>query len=84
MSLFNFFKKKEQPTQEQSEALDRGLEKTKEGFFSKITKAVVGKSTVDEEVLDDLEEVLIASDVEESDFDESGIVPDGGTVERAQ
>lgn len=63
MSLFNFFKKKEQPNEEQVEALDKGLEKTKEGFFSKITKAVVGKSTIDEEVLDDLEEVLVTSDV---------------------
>jgi fused signal recognition particle receptor len=63
MSLFNFFKKKEQPTEEQSEALEKSLEKTKEGFFSKITKAVVGKSTIDEEVLDELEEVLVTSDV---------------------
>lgn len=62
MGLFDFFKKKEQ-TPESQEALDKGLEKTKEGFFSKITKAVVGKSTVDEEVLDDLEEVLVTSDV---------------------
>jgi fused signal recognition particle receptor len=43
--------------------LDKGLEKTKEGFFSKITKAVVGKSTIDDEVLDNLEEVLVTSDV---------------------
>lgn len=63
MSLFNFFKKKEQPNEEQIEALEKGLEKTKEGFFSKITKAVVGKSTIDDEVLDDLEEVLVTSDV---------------------
>src|SRR5690606_17564790 len=63
MSLFNFFKKKEQPSEEQVEALDKGLEKTKEGFFSKITKAVVGKSTIDDEVLDELEEVLVTSDV---------------------
>jgi len=62
MGLFDFFKKKEQ-TREAQEALDKGLEKTKEGFFTKITKAVVGKSTVDEEVLDDLEEVLVTSDV---------------------
>ena len=62
MGLFDFFKKKEQ-TWEAQEALDKGLEKTKEGFFTKITKAVVGKSTVDEEVLDDLEEVLVTSDV---------------------
>ncbi|SEL93029.1 signal recognition particle-docking protein FtsY [Parapedobacter koreensis] len=62
MGLFDFFKKK-QETPEAQEALDKGLEKTKEGFFSKITKAVVGKSTVDDEVLDDLEEVLVTSDV---------------------
>ncbi|MBW4891199.1 signal recognition particle-docking protein FtsY [Mucilaginibacter sp. HMF5004] len=62
MGLFDFFKKKESTPQEQ-EALDTGLEKTKENFFSKITKAVAGKSTVDDEVLDDLEEVLVTSDV---------------------
>jgi fused signal recognition particle receptor len=48
---------------EQKESLDKGVEKTRENFFSKITKAVVGKSTVDEEVLDNLEEVLLTSDV---------------------
>ena len=62
MGLFDFFKKK-QETPEAQEALEKGLEKTKEGFFSKITKAVVGKSTVDDEVLDELEEVLVTSDV---------------------
>ncbi len=62
MGLFDFFKKK-QETPEAQQALDKGLEKTKEGFFSKITKAVVGKSTVDDEVLDELEEVLVTSDV---------------------
>ena len=62
MGLFDFFKKK-QETPEAQEALDKGLEKTKEGFFSKITKAVVGKSTVDDDVLDELEEVLVTSDV---------------------
>ena len=62
MGLFDFFKKKESTPQEQ-EALDTGLEKTKENFFSKITKAVAGKSTVDDDVLDDLEEVLVTSDV---------------------
>ncbi len=62
MGLFDFFKKK-QETAEAQEALDKGLEKTKEGFFSKITKAVVGKSTIDDEVLDNLEEVLVMSDV---------------------
>ncbi|MBK1442184.1 signal recognition particle-docking protein FtsY [Parapedobacter sp. ISTM3] len=62
MGLFDFFKKK-QETPEAQEALDKGLEKTKEGFLSKITKAMVGKSTVDDQVLDELEEVLVTSDV---------------------
>ncbi len=53
----NLFGKKEK------ESLDQGLQKTKEGFFAKITKAVAGKSTVDEEVLDELEEALITADV---------------------
>ena len=62
MGLFDFFKKKESNVEEQ-EALDKGLEKSREGLFSKITKAVVGKSTVDEDVLDELEEILVTSDV---------------------
>ncbi|MCI0921844.1 signal recognition particle-docking protein FtsY [Sphingobacterium rhinopitheci] len=62
MGLFDFFKKK-QETPEAQEALDKGLEKTKEGFLAKITKAVVGKSTIDDDVLDNLEEVLVTSDV---------------------
>lgn len=57
MGLFSFF------TKEKKEDLDKGLEKTKEGFFSKITRAVAGKSKIDEEVLDNLEEALISSDV---------------------
>src|SRR5690606_21046796 len=58
MGLFNkLFGKKEK------ESLDQGLQKTKEGFFSKITKAIAGKSTVDEEVLDSLEEALVGADV---------------------
>jgi len=48
---------------EQAEALDKGLEKTKENFFSKVSRAVAGKSTVDEEVLDELESALISADV---------------------
>ena len=48
---------------EQEEALEKGLEKTKENFFSKVSRAVAGKSTVDEEVLDELESALIAADV---------------------
>ncbi len=48
---------------EKKESLDKGLEKTKESFFGKLGKALVGKSTVDDEVLDNLEEALISSDV---------------------
>ncbi|MEO9210886.1 MAG: signal recognition particle-docking protein FtsY [Ginsengibacter sp.] len=48
---------------EQKESLDLGLQKTKQGFFEKITKVVAGKSTVDEEVLDDLENALVSADV---------------------
>ncbi|MBL3657068.1 signal recognition particle-docking protein FtsY [Fulvivirga sediminis] len=50
-------------SKDKKESLDKGLEKTKESFFTKLGKAVVGKSKVDEEVLDELEEVLITSDV---------------------
>ena len=57
MGLFGFF------TKEKKETLDKGLEKTREGFFSRLSKAIVGKSTVDESVLDDLEEILVTSDV---------------------
>ena len=57
MALFGLFSK------EKKETLDKGLEKTKDSFFSKLGRAVVGKSTVDEAVLDELEEVLITSDV---------------------
>lgn len=47
----------------EKETLDEGLKKTKEGFFSKISKAIAGKSTVDEEVLDNLEDALVSADV---------------------
>ena len=57
MGLFSFFSK------DKKEVLDKGLEKTKSSVFSKIARAVAGKSTVDDEVLDNLEEVLITSDV---------------------
>lgn len=50
-------------SKDKKQDLDKGLEKTKEGFFDKITRAVAGKSTVDEEVLDEVENVLISSDV---------------------
>lgn len=50
-------------TQEKKEDLDKGLEKTKQGFFNKLGRAVAGKDKVDEEVLDELESILISSDV---------------------
>ena len=50
-------------TKGKKETLDKGLEKTKESFFSKITRAVAGKSKVDDDVLDNLEEILVTSDV---------------------
>jgi fused signal recognition particle receptor len=50
-------------SKEKKETLDKGLEKTKTNFFDKLTKAVAGKSSVDEDVLDHLEEILVASDV---------------------
>jgi fused signal recognition particle receptor len=50
-------------SKEKKETLDKGLEKTKTNFFDKLSKAVVGKSIVDEDVLDNLEEILVASDV---------------------
>ena len=59
MGLFSFLTKKK----EQKEDLDKGLEKTKTSVFSRISKAIMGKSTVDDEVLDNLEEILITSDV---------------------
>jgi fused signal recognition particle receptor len=55
--LFGFFSK------EKKEALDKGLEKTKQNFFSRLGRAIVGKSKVDDEVLDELENILIAADV---------------------
>lgn len=57
MALFGIFSK------EKKESLDKGLEKSKQSFFGKLSKAVVGKTKVDDEVLDELEEVLITSDV---------------------
>lgn len=57
MGLFDFFSKKKK------EQLDEGLQKTKQSVFSKISKAIIGKSKVDDEVLDNLEEILVTSDV---------------------
>ena len=55
--MFGLFSK------DKKESLDKGLEKTKESFFGKLSKAIVGKSTVDDDVLDQLEEILVSSDV---------------------
>lgn len=57
MGIFGLF------TKEKKQVLDKGLEKTKESFLKKITRTVAGKSTVDDEILDELEEVLVSSDV---------------------
>ena len=57
MGFFNFFSK------EKKEVLNQGLEKTKQSFFGKLSRAVMGKSRVDDEVLDNLEEILVTSDV---------------------
>jgi fused signal recognition particle receptor len=59
MALFGFGK----PKEKEQERLEEGLEKTRSSFLGKLTRAVAGKDTVDEEVLDDLEEVLVTSDV---------------------
>ena len=61
--LFSSEKNDSSFSDEAKQTLDKGLEKTKTSFFSKLTKAVAGKSKVDDEVLDNLEEILIASDV---------------------
>jgi len=60
MGFFDFFSKNKK---EQKEELDKGLEKTKTSVFSKLAKAIIGKSKVDDEVLDNLEEILVSSDV---------------------
>ena len=60
MAFFGLFGKK---SKEEKESLDQGLQKTKTGIFDKISRAIVGKSKVDEDVLDGIEEALIASDI---------------------
>ncbi len=57
MGIFNFFSK------EKKESLDKGLEKTSQNIFTKLSKALVGKSVVDEEILDELENILVTADV---------------------
>ena len=59
MGLFSFFKR----DKEAKEDLNKGLEKTRTSVFDRISKAIIGKSTVDDEVLDNLEEILVTSDV---------------------
>lgn len=65
MALFGLFGRKKEAAEQAAEkqALDSGLERSREGFLSKLTRAVAGKSAVDDEVLDHLEEVLVGSDV---------------------
>lgn len=63
MGIFDKLFKRTKEQEEQKEALDEGLKKTKTSFFSKVTKAIAGKDTVDEEVLDNLEEALVSADV---------------------
>ena len=61
--IFSSDKKDQNLTEEAKQTLDKGLEKSKSSFFSKLSKAVAGKSKVDDEVLDNLEEILVSSDV---------------------
>ncbi|HRO99583.1 MAG TPA: signal recognition particle-docking protein FtsY [Flavobacteriales bacterium] len=65
MAFFGLFGKKKEAAQEVAEkqALDSGLERSREGIFGRLTRAIAGKSTIDDEVLDHLEEVLVSSDV---------------------
>ncbi|MBQ0030273.1 MAG: signal recognition particle-docking protein FtsY [Bacteroidales bacterium] len=64
MGLFDFFtSKKKEDIDKEKEDLEKGLEKTKQGFFDKLKRAIAGKTKVDNEVLDNLEETLITSDV---------------------
>lgn len=63
MGIFGKLFKRNQVQEEAKESLDKGLDKTKKGFFSNLSKAIAGKSRVDDEVLDALEEALITSDV---------------------
>lgn len=65
MALFGLFGKKKEATQEAAEmqALDAGLERSRTGLFGRITRAIAGKTSIDDEVLDELEEILVSSDV---------------------
>jgi fused signal recognition particle receptor len=61
MGLFDFFKKK--PTEKEQQTLEQGLEKTRTSIFEKISRAIAGKSSIDDDFLDDLEEILVSADV---------------------
>lgn len=63
MGIFDKLFKRTKAQEEKKEALDQGLQKTKSNFLSKISKAIAGRDTVDENVLDDLEEALVSADV---------------------
>ena len=63
MGIFSFFKRNKEVVEEQKQELDKGLEKTRTSVFDRISKAIIGKSKVDDEVLDNLEEILVTSDV---------------------
>lgn len=63
MGFFDKIFKRTKVQEEQKQVLDEGLKKTKEGIFSKITKAIIGKDKVDDEVLDNLEDALVSADV---------------------
>ena len=63
MKFFNLFNKKSELTESDKQTLDTGLQKTKTGLVEKLTRAIAGRSTVDDDVLDDLEDTLITSDV---------------------
>ena len=65
MALFGFFGKKKEAATEavEKQALDSGLQRSREGLFGKLARAVAGKSTIDDGLLDELEEVLVSSDV---------------------
>lgn len=63
MAFFNIFSKAEKPKPQEEQDLNQGLQKTKESLFGKLARAVAGKSKVDDQMLDSLEEILITSDV---------------------
>ncbi|MCK9626177.1 MAG: signal recognition particle-docking protein FtsY [Bacteroidales bacterium] len=63
MGIFGLFGKKRESTEQEKKSLDEGLQKTKKSIFDKLSHAVIGKSVIDDEVLDSIEEALIASDI---------------------